>query len=150
LSGRELGSRLYGAEWQPVTVRAEMSRLRRVLGPVLARSPYRLDAYVAADFIEVERMLEQGEPGEAVELYRGRLLPTSAVPAIAKARERIDAEVRACALADGGAETLYAWACTTPGRDDLEAHRRLLELLDGEDTRRELIGRRLDALRDAR
>src|SRR3954451_23287157 len=85
LSGREVGSRLYGAEWQPVTVRAEMSRLRRVLGPALARSPYRLDADVAADFIEVERVVDRGEVSAALEIYAGPLLPTSKLPAIARA-----------------------------------------------------------------
>ena len=145
LSSHELGSGLYGAAWRPVTVRAEMSRLRRVLGPALARSPYRLDADVVADFVEVERVLERGDVKAAVALYRGGLLPNSSVPAIAEARERIDAEVRSCALAGGCVETLYAWACTASGRGDLEAHGRLLELLDAEDPRRELISRRLDA-----
>src|SRR5215211_3270940 len=149
LTGRELGSRLYGADRRPVTVRAEMSRLRRVLGPVLARNPYRLDAEVAADFVEVERLLEQGDITGAVEGYAGPLAPASEAPAIADARQRIDVEVRSCALAARDADTLYTWACTAPGREDLDAHRRLLEVLDGRDTRRELIRRRLDALREA-
>jgi hypothetical protein len=150
LSGRELGSQLYGEGWRPVTVRAEMSRLRRIAGPALARNPYRLDADVTADFTEVERLLERGEVDTAVERYGGRLLPTSGVPEIAEAGQRIDAEVRSCALAGDDASTLYAWACTAPGRDDLEAHRRLLDLLDAADTRRELIARRLEALREPR
>src|SRR4051794_23791309 len=97
LSSQELGSRLYGAGWRPVTVRAEMSRLRRVLGPILGRNPYRLDADISADFLEVERLLERGDAGAVVKRYAGRLLPSSAVPAIAEARRRIEAEVRACA-----------------------------------------------------
>jgi hypothetical protein len=148
LSSQELGSRLYSADWRPVTVRAEMSRLRRVLGPALARNPYRLDAAVAADFIDVERLLEQGDVGEAVERYAGPLAPGSEAPAIADARQRIDAELRSCVLGACDADTLYRWACSAPGREDLDAHRRLLEILDGTDTRRELIGRRLDALRE--
>jgi hypothetical protein len=150
LTAHDLGSRLYRVEGRPVTVRAEISRLRRVLGPVLARNPYRLDADVTADFMEVERLLEQGDVGGAVERYTGPLLPASEVPTIAEARQQIDAEVRSCALADGDAGTLYAWACTAPGRDDIEAHRRLVELLDPADARRELIGRRLEALRGRR
>jgi GAF domain len=146
VSGSELGSRLYGDDWRPVTVRAEISRLRQTLGPAVGRNPYRLDADVRADFLEVERLLEQGEIGTAVKRYVGRLLPGSEVPAIAEARQRVDTDVRSCALADGDAGTLYSWACRPPGRDDLEAHRRLLDLLDAADTRRAFIARRLEAL----
>jgi hypothetical protein len=48
LTSRELARKLYGPAGKRVTVRAEMSRLRRVLGPILARNPYRLDAEVSA------------------------------------------------------------------------------------------------------
>jgi hypothetical protein len=49
LTSRELARELFGPDGKRVTVRAEMSRLRRVLGPALARAPYRLDADVSAD-----------------------------------------------------------------------------------------------------
>jgi hypothetical protein len=49
LSSRELARELYGPGGKRGTVRAEMSRLRAQLGPVLARNPYRLDADVSAD-----------------------------------------------------------------------------------------------------
>jgi hypothetical protein len=62
-----------------------------VLGPALARSPYRLDADVAADFIEVERLVDRGEVSAALEIYAGPLLPTSKLPAIARARRRLHA-----------------------------------------------------------
>jgi hypothetical protein len=149
-SGHELGTQLHGVDWSPVTVRAEMSRLRRVLGPALASNPYRLDAGIRADFADVERLLEQGAIVGAVKRYAGPLLPTSEVSAIAESRERLEAEVRSCVLASGDAGALYAWAGSARGRHDLQAHRRLLELLDGADTRRELIARRIDALREAR
>ena len=44
LTSRELGRELYGPNCNLVTVRAEMSRLRRLLGPLLATRPYRLEA----------------------------------------------------------------------------------------------------------
>ena len=47
LTSRELAHELYGPGGKRVTVRAEMSRLRRVLGPVLERNPYRLDAEIS-------------------------------------------------------------------------------------------------------
>jgi hypothetical protein len=91
LTGQELGSRLYGGEWKPVTVRAEISRLRRILGGAIARNPYRLDAQVTADFIEVEGLAGRGELSAAAEMYAGPLLPTSKLPAIARARRRLHA-----------------------------------------------------------
>jgi hypothetical protein len=94
LSAQELGERLHGADSNQITVRAEMSRLRRVLGPVLARKPYRLDAELEADFADVERLLEQGERAAANDRYKGPLLPHSRVPAIAAARARLGEAVR--------------------------------------------------------
>ncbi len=61
MTSRELGLELYGPGFKAVTVRAEMSRLRRLLGAALATTPYRLDAEVRADFAEVERLLERGD-----------------------------------------------------------------------------------------
>jgi hypothetical protein len=49
LSAEDLGRLLYGADFNPVTVRAEISRLRRLLGAILLGDPYRLDADVSAD-----------------------------------------------------------------------------------------------------
>jgi hypothetical protein len=63
LTSRELGRELYGADCKAVTVRAEVSRLRRRLGPVLARNPYRLDAEVSVDREEVELVLARDRPG---------------------------------------------------------------------------------------
>lgn len=146
LNGRELGALLYGADPPPVTVRAEMSRLRRFLGPALGHGPYRLAAELRADFAEVERLLERGDVRGALRRYRGPLLPDSRVPAIAEARSRLHAELRSCVLGGGDAAVLYEWTCSSAGRDDREAHRRLLELLDAGDARRELIGRRLEVL----
>ncbi len=42
LSARALALRVYGCETDTVTVRAEISRLRRRLGPLIATRPYRL------------------------------------------------------------------------------------------------------------
>ncbi len=61
MTGRELGLELYGPGFKAVTVRAEMSRLRRLLGAALAATPYRLDAEVRANF-EVELLLQRGAP----------------------------------------------------------------------------------------
>jgi GAF domain len=49
LSGLELGEMVYGERWKAVTLRAEVSRLRRLLGPVIGHDPYRLLVDVVAD-----------------------------------------------------------------------------------------------------
>jgi hypothetical protein len=95
LSGHELGRQLHGPDCNPITVRAEMSRLRRLLGPVLARKPYRLDAELSADFTDVERLLERGDRAAVVDRYKGPLLPHSEVPAIVRRRRAIGDAVHA-------------------------------------------------------
>jgi hypothetical protein len=93
MSGEELARVLYGMGGSEVTVRAEMARLRRRLGPLLASQPYRLVADVRADFLEVDWMARRGALAAARDAYVGSLLPASEVPAIAAARERLE---RAC------------------------------------------------------
>ena len=93
LSSRELGRQLYGPDCNPITVRAEISRLRRLLGPLLGRTPYRLNADISADFAEVDGLLKSGDVRAAVDRYAGSLLPDSQVPAIVTARQRIEEAV---------------------------------------------------------
>ncbi|HEX2360429.1 MAG TPA: GAF domain-containing protein [Solirubrobacterales bacterium] len=93
-SGSELGRELYGPGCNPITVRAEMSRLRRLLGSLLATGPYRLEAELHSDFGEVERLLARGQVAAALDRYRGPLLTSSAVPAIVAARRRLAEAVR--------------------------------------------------------
>jgi hypothetical protein len=112
LSSHDLGSRLYGADPKRVTVRAEMSRLRRLLGPLLANAPYRLDADVSADFAEIERLVQGGRVGAAADRCAGPLLPLSKVPEIVAARRRIDGGMGTGAGVTDDAEPPYAWAAT--------------------------------------
>jgi len=93
MNGEELARALYGVHGSEVTVRAEIARLRRRLGPLVASQPYRLLADVQADFLEVEWMARRGALAAARDLYVGPLLPDSDVPAIAAARARLE---RAC------------------------------------------------------
>lgn len=93
MSGEELGRALYGRPGSEVTVRAEVARLRRRLGPLVASQPYRLDADVQADFLEAEWLARRDAMAAARDAYAGPLLPGSDVPAIAAARARLE---RAC------------------------------------------------------
>lgn len=59
LSSEQLRSMAFKPGCRAVTVRAEMSRLRKLLGPILASNPYRIEAKIQADRLGVERYLDQ-------------------------------------------------------------------------------------------
>jgi hypothetical protein len=120
LTGERLGLELYGDVLNPVTLRAELSRLRRLLGPDLLDSrPYRLRAPVRADFLTVTRLLDAGALREALAAYRGPLLPGSAAPGVLRLRSLLDQQARAAVLASRDASLLAAWTRSPTGADDL-------------------------------
>ena len=84
----DLSLALYGEAGHDTTVRAEMTRLRRLLGEdLIASRPYRLDPVLQADVAIVARKLAAGQLAAARRVYIGPLLPTSAAPGIVAARE---------------------------------------------------------------
>jgi GAF domain-containing protein len=93
LSARALGRCLYGGTANPVTVRAEVARLRRVVGDLVDAQPYRLTAEIRADFLDVERLLARGRVGAALDRYAGPLLPRSRAPCVLARREALAAAV---------------------------------------------------------
>ena len=99
LTGEELAFEIYGENVKAVTIRAEMSRLRRLLGCLLLAAPYRLVADIDADFLEVERLVAAGDTAQAGRRYPGPLLVRSRVPRIIEARERLDRALRPDRLA---------------------------------------------------
>ena len=120
-TGDQLAVDLYGDDVNPVTVRAELSRLRRILGPELLDSrPYRLRAALETDFGTVAGLLEQGRPAEALAAYPGGLLPASDAPGIARLRRRLDDRLRAAVLAAGDRGLVQTWLDRPWGGDDLE------------------------------
>ncbi|WP_030986446.1 GAF domain-containing protein [Streptomyces sp. NRRL WC-3744] len=127
LSGDELLCALYADESvTPVTLRAELARLRRLLGPgLLASRPYRLTAAVESDATVVERRLETGALTAAVEAYTGPLLPGSQAPAIVRLRERLAGGLRTALITHGDPDLLADWAHAPWGEDDLEVWRAL-------------------------
>ena len=90
LTAEELALEIYGANVKAVTIRAEMSRLRRLLGCLLLAHPYRLVADVEADFLEVARLLRAGDLAAAARGHRGPLLARSRVPRIVAERDRLE------------------------------------------------------------
>jgi hypothetical protein len=120
-TGEQLAVDLYGDDVNPVTVRAELSRLRRILGPELLDSrPYRLRADLTTDFGSVARLLDAGRTAEAVDAYPGPLLPASDAPGIVRLRRLLDDRLRAAILEAGDRRLLQTWLNSSWGSDDLD------------------------------
>jgi hypothetical protein len=127
LTGDELLCALYEDESvTPVTLRAELARLRGVLGPgLLASRPYRLTVPVESDVAVVERRLAAGAVTAAVTAYSGPLLPASQAPAVVRLRHRLADGLRAALIARRDPDLLADWAHAPWGEDDLDVWRAL-------------------------
>jgi hypothetical protein len=145
LTGEQLTFELYGDGGNPVSMRAQVSKLRRALGPVLASQPYKLLADVSADFLEVERLVLAGDVHDALRAYRAPLLVESEVPRLVQAREELEGAVRRAALL-GGQDTLWGWLETESGRDDVAALRDFLREAPPDDPRAPVALARLRAV----
>ncbi|MEV6365906.1 transcriptional regulator [Micromonospora sp. WP24] len=147
-SGEQLGLDLYGDDrLHPVTVRAELSRLRRVLGPELLDSrPYRLRGTARADFRSVTARLDRGDPAGALDAYPGPLLPASDAPGVTRLRRLIDGHLRAAVLATADPALLFAWTATPTGAEDLAAWQALARALPPGAPRRPLAVARIHQL----
>jgi hypothetical protein len=148
LTGDQLGLELYGDELNPVTLRAELSRLRRLVGPELLDSrPYRLRMPVDADFLTVMRLLDRGALREALTVYRGPLLPGSDAPGVVRLRTLLDQQARAGLLADGDAVLLDAWTRSPMGADDLVVWEALADAVPTGSTKSAIVHARIAGLR---
>ncbi|MEV4442680.1 GAF domain-containing protein [Streptomyces sp. NPDC049577] len=129
LTGDQLAAALYGERPVPaVTLRAELCRLRRLVGPLLASRPYRLCAPVDTDAAAVESELAVGDVRSALRLYTGPLLPLSEAPGVCRLRRILEGRLREAVLR-GDAGALRAWAESPWGEEDLEVWERLLAAL---------------------
>ena len=146
LTGEQLTLELYGDEGKAVSTRAQMSKLRRLLGPLLAARPYRLLGDVRCDFREVERLLLAGEVEAALRAHRAPLLVESDVPRVVQARDELEGALRRAAHA-GGQDTLWAWLAGESGRDDLAGLREFIREAPPDDPRVPVAVARMNALR---
>lgn len=126
MTAEEIAIATHGDFGKPVTARAELSRLRRILGAQLRAEPYRLAAPPHADFLVARDIAS----------YPGPLLPRSEVPLVVEAREALDHRIRSAVLRAGDPTLLERWVTSVAGRDDLEAARRLVAQLAPDDARR--------------
>jgi hypothetical protein len=147
LTAERLALLLYGDDGNPTTVRGEVLRLRSLIGAdVLRTRPYRLDADVDTDFGAVRRALAAGRPAEALRACAGPLLPRSDAPEIREERDALCVGLRRAVLAADETDLLADYAAHPLGRDDLQVHDRLLELMGPHDRRRPALAAHRDRL----
>ncbi|KNX37902.1 helix-turn-helix domain-containing protein [Luteipulveratus halotolerans] len=147
LSGDEIACGLYESGTADSTVRAELIRLRRVLGDDVLRSrPYRLHADIVTDWTGVEARLAVGDVVGAVRAYRGPLLPHSVAPGVVHVRDRVHAAMSSAVLTSGRADLLSSWTRSTWGADDNGAWGALREALPTASPMRRLAQAQIDRI----
>jgi hypothetical protein len=153
MTAEELTLAVWGEHAKPINARAELSRLRRVLGPRLDASPYRLAGEVRTDFDDVAHLIDRERLGDALDRYPGRLLPRSDVPIVCEARQLLDERLRTAVIARRNPALLERWLTSPSGADDAVACHELLSLLPDGDERRDVALshlRRITAERERR
>lgn len=130
-----------------VTIRAEMSRLRGAVGEdMLASRPYRLIRPIDSDLARVRRLLDRGAHRQALDAYRGPLLPASTAPLVVELRDHLVHRLRDSLVTYGHVDQLLRWAETADGRDDLAVWQACLRLLPSGSARRPDVLARLAEL----
>jgi hypothetical protein len=129
LSADHLAMLLDDKDLDVVTIRAEMSRLRRVIGPdFVASKPYRLLKPISSDIADTFSALDAGDVETALSHYRGPLLRQSVSPAIARLRTELSSSLRGAVLTASSPENLGSlrrWLELPEGRDDRHGWRML-------------------------
>jgi hypothetical protein len=121
LAGDELAVLLYCEDSTASTLRAELNRLRALLGDdLLASRPYRLVAEVTADWLAVEAHLASGDVVAAMQAYRGPLLPRSVAPGVVRLRTDVELSLRQAVLKHGVPDLMSSWTRSSWGADDYE------------------------------
>lgn len=150
LSVEQLSCLLSESESAPVTVRAEMSRLRQHVGDgFISSRPYRIAVDLASDVEEVSALIRSGSLRRALAAYPGPVLPRSTAPGIVEMREDLRAELRGALLQATQVDLLFAYAQTPDGWEDVELWERCLALLPRTSTRRTTVAARLRRLASA-
>ncbi|MCR5978924.1 transcriptional regulator [Gordonia jinghuaiqii] len=149
LNTEQLALKLAEDGLDPVTVRAEISRLRRDLGAdVVASRPYRLTLDISSDVDAVRKRIAGGtSPASVVDdLGRGGLLAESTAPGIVEIFEELREDLRSRLIAGGDVAALRRWTSSIHGRDDLAAWRRLEHRLPVGHPDRAVVGGRIRLL----
>lgn len=144
----ELAVLLHPESMTDVAVRAEVSRLRRVVGALLAHSrPYQLASDLDSDIAGVRAALSAGHVGSALDRYPGPVLPRSHAPGIEQLRDSLATDVRAAVLHAADPVLLERWLDRDEGADDWDAWELLVRLSAPDSVSRVRATGRLDLLR---
>ncbi|PPK95322.1 GAF domain-containing protein [Kineococcus xinjiangensis] len=149
----ELAVALAEEDLAPVTVRAELTRLRAVLERATAgrlgvgTRPYRLSGAVECDALAVRRELRAGRVAAALALHAGPVLPRSVAPGVVELREELTLGLRTAVLVSRDPALLLQWGRSVAGRDDEEVWERLLRCAAPGDPARGEARARLERLR---
>lgn len=147
LSSERLAVMLHEHDSPAVTIRAEMARLRRILGDgYLLSRPYRLVEALPTDAQAVMHALDRGDTRSAISLYAGPILPDSQSPEIAELRADLRARLRRAVLASGDPDALLQFCVGQDGRDDVGVIRAALRALPPTSPKRIGLLARLDRL----
>lgn len=140
----DLSLALYGYR-NPNALKVELTRLRKILGPVLQAGPWRLDNSLQADFIQLQKLLYHRDLAGALQLYQGSLLPRSEAPGIEELRRQLEEELRQVGLHSHNPETLLTLAALLD--EDLEVWEALLRAMPQADSRFFMVYSRVKQLR---
>ncbi len=150
LSAERLGDLLFEGGTSPITIRAEMVRLRRVMAPMPELAPvsrpYRLGRGLELDAHRVLAFLDRGAHRVALGAYQGAVLPSSRAPGIRDIRSEVSSRLRDALLADAAVDTLLAYARTDEAAYDSEVWRACLRLLPTRSPKRAGVVSRLERI----
>lgn len=147
-TAEQLAVECHAGEAAAVTVRAELSRLRRLVGAqLLASRPYRLTGPLETDVDQVRRLLARGAVGPALERYPGALLPRSSAPGVVAARERLSGALRQAVLAARRPELLLRYTRLPEAQHDAAVWHACLEALPPGAPSRPVVAAHLHRLR---
>ena len=126
LHADELAVLLHAGTMSEVAVRAEVSRLRRAVGGLVAHSrPYRLATSLGSDLDAVREALGRDDVRAALDRYPGPVLPRSRAPGVEQVRDALAADVRAAVLHADDTVVLERWLDRDEGAGDWQAWERL-------------------------
>ena len=143
IRGEPLALALYGDRANPSTLKATISRARKVIS--IEPHPYHIAEAYEADFVKVLELLHEGKVQAALELYRGPLLPESEAPAVVELREHLEESLRQAVLASGDPDAMIDLA--NQQGDDLELWEETRRHLPPNDPRRPLANARIRRIR---
>lgn len=133
------------------TVRAEMSRLRKLLNqsgfPITMESqPYRLQTSITTDASAAMRALHRGDLTTALQVAPADLLPGSDAHGVVELRNHFAATLREAILADATPDQLWSYLGRHQAANDVEAWMLALKILPTNSPRRAIVTATLQRL----